>query len=119
MPNSKEMTVIASKGTLDWAYPPFILASTGIAMGKEVTVFCTFYGLNLLLKDLSHLRISPQGNPDMPMKMPFGPDWFKSVEWNIPNALSSNIPGFEKFATSMMSKTLKNKGVALCYFRFV
>ena len=68
MPNSKEMTVIASKGTLDWAYPPFILASTGIAMGKEVTVFCTFYGLNLLLKDLSHLRISPQGNPDMPMK---------------------------------------------------
>ena len=40
-----EMTLIASKGTLDWAYPPFILASTGIAMGKEVTVFCTFYGL--------------------------------------------------------------------------
>ena len=48
----------------------------------------------------------------MPMKMPFGPDWFKSVEWSIPNALSSNIPGFEKFATLMMKQTIKSKGVA-------
>ena len=55
MSETNEMTLIASKGTLDWAYPPLILASTGIAMGKEVSVFCTFYGLNLLLKDLSHL----------------------------------------------------------------
>jgi peroxiredoxin family protein len=53
MSESNEMTLIASKGTLDWAYPPLILASTGIAMGKEVSVFCTFYGLNLLLKDLN------------------------------------------------------------------
>ena len=45
MSNSNEMTVIASKGTLDWAYPPFILASTGIAMGKEVTVFLYFLWL--------------------------------------------------------------------------
>ena len=99
MSDLNEMTLIASKGTLDWAYPPFILASTGIAMGKEVTVFCTFYGLNLLLKDLSHLRISPQGNPDMPMKMPFGPKWFQAIDFGpkIPN-LFWNIPGLEFFA---------------------
>ena len=108
MAESNKMTLIASKGTLDWAYPPFILASTGIAMGKQVTVFCTFYGLNLLLKDLSHLRISPQGNPDMPMKMPFGPKWFQSIDFGpkIPNVFW-NIPGLEFFATRMMKKTLK------------
>ncbi|MDH3608407.1 MAG: DsrE/DsrF/DrsH-like family protein [Gammaproteobacteria bacterium] len=106
-----QLSLIATKGTMDMAYPPFILASTAAALGWEVSCFFTFYGLNLLKKDLD-LEISPLGNPAMPMKMPFGPDWFKSVEWNIPNALSSNIPGFEKFATSMMSKTLKNKGVA-------
>ena len=106
-----QLSLIATKGTMDMAYPPFILASTAAALGWEVSCFFTFYGLNLLKKDLD-LEISPLGNPAMPMKMPFGPDWFKSVEWNIPNALSSNIPGFEKFATSMMSKTLKSKGVA-------
>lgn len=106
-----QLSLIATKGTMDMAYPPFILASTAAALGWEVSVFFTFYGLNLLKKDLD-LEISPLGNPAMPMKMPFGPDWFKQVEWNIPNALSSNIPGFEKFATTMMKQTLKNKGVA-------
>ena len=106
-----QLSLIATKGTMDMAYPPFILASTAAALGWEVSCFFTFYGLNLLKKDLD-LEISPLGNPAMPMKMPFGPEWFKNVEWNIPNALSSNIPGFEKFATTMMSQTLKNKGVA-------
>src|SRR5678815_3505657 len=39
------MTIIATKGTLDWAYPPFILASTAAALGWNVSVFFTFYGL--------------------------------------------------------------------------
>lgn len=106
-----QLSLIATKGTLDMAYPPFILGSTAAAMGWDVSCFFTFYGLNLLKKDLN-LAISPLGNPAMPMKMPIGPDWFKSVEWNIPNALSSNIPGFEKFATSMMKRTIEEKGVA-------
>ena len=106
------MTIIATKGTLDWAYPPFILSSTAAALGWDVSVFFTFYGLELLKKDLSHLQVSPLGNPAMPMKMPFGPDWFKSIRWTIPNAVQSVIPGFEGFATAMMKKTIKNKGVA-------
>lgn len=106
-----QLSLIATKGTLDMAYPPFILASTAAALGWDVSCFFTFYGLNLLKKDLN-LAVSPLGNPAMPMKMPFGPDWFKSVEWNIPNALSSNLPGFEKFATLMMERTIKEKGVA-------
>lgn len=106
------MTIIATKGTLDFAYPPFILASTAAALGWNVSVFFTFYGLELLKKDISGLRISPLGNPAMPMKMPFGPEWFKSITWNIPNAVQSIIPGFEAFATAMMKMTIKNKGVA-------
>ena len=106
------MTIIATKGTLDWAYPPFILASTAAALGWNVSIFFTFYGLELLKKDLSGLHVSPLGNPAMPMKMPFGPDWFRSIRWNIPNAMQGIIPGFEAFATTMMKQTIRNKGVA-------
>ena len=106
------MCIIATKGTMDWAYPPFILSSTAAALGWDVSVFFTFYGLELLKKDVSGLHVSPLGNPAMPMKMPFGPEWFKGIKWNIPNAVQSIIPGFEAFATSMMKMTVKNKGVA-------
>jgi peroxiredoxin family protein len=106
------MTIIATKGTLDWAYPPFILASTAAALGWNVAVFFTFYGLERLKRDLSHLQVSPLGNPAMPMKMPFGPDWFRSIRWNIPNAMQAIVPGFEAFATTMMKQTIRNKGVA-------
>src|SRR5512141_930011 len=106
------MTIIATKGTLDWAYPPFILASTAAALGWDVAVFFTFYGLELLKKALSGLNVSPLGNPAMPMKMPFGPDWFRGLRWNIPNIMQASVPGFEAFATAMMKKTISNKGVA-------
>ena len=106
------MTIIATKGTLDWAYPPFILASTAAALGWNVAIFFTFYGLQLLKKDISDLKISPLGNPGMPMKMPFGPDWFKGINWNIPNLIQAGVPGFESFASTLMKQTMSNKGVA-------
>lgn len=105
------MTIIATKGTLDMAYPPFILASTAAALGWEVSVFFTFYGLELLKKDLD-LKISPLGNPAMPMKMPMGPDWLQNTNLSIPNLLKAGIPGFDNAATGMMKKTMKQKGVA-------
>jgi peroxiredoxin family protein len=105
------MSIIATKGTLDWAYPPFILASTAAALGWDTTIFFTFYGLLLLKKKLP-CEISPLGNPAMPMKMPFGPKWFQDFEWPMPNLIMAGIPGFEKVATGLMKKTFKNKGVA-------
>lgn len=105
------MSIIATKGTLDWAYPPFILASTGAALGWDVSIFFTFYGLELL-KEEPDLKVSPLGNPAMPMKMPVGPQWFQDINWNMPNILPSNIPGFESFATTMMKKTTQKKGDA-------
>ena len=107
----KRMALITSQGTLDWAYPPFILASTAVAMEMEVAVFFTFYGLTLLKKKIV-AKVAPQANPAMPMKMPFGPKGFQNIEWPIPNVLMGNVPGFETMATSMMKETFKNKGVA-------
>ena len=108
---AKRMALIASKGTLDWAYPPFILASTAVAMEMEVSVFFTFYGLTLLKKRIT-AKVAPQTNPAMPMKMPFGPKGFQEVEWPMPNMLMGNMPGFETMATSLMKETFKKKGVA-------
>jgi peroxiredoxin family protein len=95
----KKMAIIASKGTLDMAYPPFILASTAAAMGFEVKIFFTFYGLQLLKKDLSAVKVSPLGNPAMPMPVP------------MPN-LVQVLPGMESMATMMMKQKLSKKGVA-------
>ncbi len=110
--DEKKLAIIATKGTLDWAYPPFILASTAAALGYETQIFFTFYGLQLLKKDVSGLKVSPLGNPGMPMKMPFGPKWFRDINWNIPNAVQAIVPGFESLATTLMKQTIKNNGVA-------
>ena len=96
--SEKNLTIIATKGTLDWAYPPFILSSTAAALGYNVTMFFTFYGLQLLKKDLS-LSVSPLGNPGMPM--PMGMDkWFP--------VLGTAIPGMQ----AMMSGVIAMCGVA-------
>ena len=105
------MTIIATKGTLDMAYPPFILASTAAALGWEVSIFFTFYGLSLLKKQLD-LKLTPLGNPAMPMKLPEGPAWVQGKALPIPTSIMSLMPGFEGMATSMMRKTMDKKGVA-------
>ena len=100
--DSKRLTIIATKGTLDWAYPPFILASTAAALGYQVTMFFTFYGLQLLKKELN-LKVSPLGNPGMPMPMGMN-SWFP--------VLGTAIPGMETIMPSRMKNTIKSKGVA-------
>ncbi len=99
------MTIIATKGTLDMAYPPFILASTASALGWDVSIFFTFYGLNLLKRDLD-LQVTPLGNPAMPMKLPNG------LEMPVPTSMMALLPGFQAMASGMMKKTLDRKGVA-------
>ena len=96
--SQKKLAIIATKGTLDWAYPPFILASTAAALGYEVQIFFTFYGLKLLQKEID-VEVSPLGNPGMPMPMP------------IP-VLVQALPGMQSLMTMMMKKKMKDKGVA-------
>ena len=96
--SDKKLAIIATKGTLDWAYPPFILASTAAALGYEVEIFFTFYGLKLLEKKMN-LQVTSVGNPGMPMPMP------------MPVLLQA-LPGMQGMMTAMMKAKMKKKGVA-------
>ncbi len=101
--NAKSLSLIVTKGSLDWAYPPFILATTAAAMGLNVSMFFTFYGLNLLKKKLD-LSVTPLGNPGMAMPMMGG-------HMKMPNIMPM-IPGVDAMATGMMKNLIKKKGVA-------
>ena len=101
--NAKSMSMIVTKGSLDWAYPPFILATTAAAMGLNVTMFFTFYGLTLLKKKLD-LQVTTLGNPAMAMPM-------MGMHMGMPNIVSA-IPGVDAAATGMMKNLIKKKGVA-------
>ena len=100
--SDKKLAIIATKGTLDWGYPPFILASTAAALGYNVEIFFTFYGLQLLKKDMN-VQVSPLGNPGMPMPMAMD-KWFPVI--------GTAIPGMQKIMTMMMKQKMKSKGVA-------
>jgi len=100
--SEKKLAIIATKGTLDWGYPPFILASTAAALGYEVQIFFTFYGLQLLKKKIN-VKVSPLGNPSKPMPMVI--DKWRPV-------LGTAIPGMESMMTMMMKNKMKSKGVA-------
>jgi len=91
------VTIIASKGTLDMAYPPFILASTATALGWDASIFFTFYGLALLTRKLD-LKVTPLGNPALPT-------------W-LPTSVMAVTPGFESLFSGMMKKRMYNKGIA-------
>ncbi len=100
----KSMSIIVTKGSLDWAYPPFILATTAAAMDVKVSLFFTFYGLQLLKKRLDHLRVTTLGNPGMEMPMMGG-------HMSMPNIIST-LPGTDRMATTMMRNLIARKGVS-------
>ncbi|GAB3419341.1 DsrE/DsrF/DrsH-like family protein [Haloparvum alkalitolerans] len=94
--DGKKMSIIATKGTLDMAYPPLILASTAAAFGYEVTVFHTFWGLEILHEERSKsLKLSSVGNPNMP----------------VPNAVAA-LPGMDRVTTKMMEKKIADNDTA-------
>jgi peroxiredoxin family protein len=101
--NAKSMSIIVTKGSLDWAYPPFILGTTAAAMGLDVTMFFTFYGLGLLKRKLK-LEVTPLGNAAMEMPM-------MGMHMAMPNIVSA-MPGVNAAATVMMKNLIKKKGVA-------
>jgi peroxiredoxin family protein len=91
----KRMAIIASKGTLDMAYPPLILASTAVAMDVEVGIFFTLYGVDIVNKRKYHsLKVAPIANPAMPSPIPF------------PNILGI-LPGMTAMASMMMKSMIK------------
>ena len=94
--DAKKMSIIATKGTLDMAYPPLILASTAAAFGYEVTVFHTFWGLEILHEKRSKaLKLSSVGNPNMP----------------VPNVVAA-LPGMDRVTTKMMERKIDDNDTA-------
>jgi peroxiredoxin family protein len=92
----KRLALVASKGTLDMAYPPLILASTAVSLGWEVGVFFTFYGLDIVNKNkLPALKVAPIGNPAMPAPIAAVPSF------QVPNFVGV-LPGMTPMATAMM-----------------
>ncbi len=91
----KRLALIVSKGTLDQAYPPLVMATTAASMGWEVGIFFTFYGLDIVhRKRMPKLSVSPIGNPAMPPPL-------KKVPMHIPTLLGA-LPGMKSAATKMM-----------------
>ncbi|GBC88122.1 hypothetical protein HRbin13_00240 [bacterium HR13] len=114
---TERLAIIASKGTLDMAYPPLIIASTAASLGLETAIFFTFYGLNIIhRKKINELKLAPIANPAMPMAFP------PSMQNPVTNVISSIfpgppqimgvIPGMTDLMTFMMKKTIKEHGVA-------
>jgi len=97
--SSKTMTIIVSNGSLDGAYPPFIVATTAAAMGVDVTMFFTFYGLLLRNTDP---QMTPLGNPAMKMPM-------MGVHIGLPSIIGA-FPGVDAACTTMMKNLIKKKG---------
>lgn len=100
---SRRMTIIVSKGSLDAAYPPFILATMGAAMGVHVTMFFTFYGLSLLRRKID-ASVSPLGNPALRLPV-FGGHVG-------PINMLSALPGFEGELADHMRRMFARTRVA-------
>lgn len=91
----RRLALIASKGTLDMAYPPLTMGTTAASMGWEVGIFFTFYGLDIIHKERQKkLAVSPVGNPAMPPPV-------SSVPLKMPTLMGA-LPGMTGMATSMM-----------------
>jgi peroxiredoxin family protein len=100
---AKRLAIIAEHGTLDAAYPPFILATAAVAMDMEAAIFFTFYGLEILKKGkVDKLQVSPIANPAMPQPV---------SGISIPNILGM-LPGMTAVATGMMNGWMKKANVA-------
>ena len=100
---AKRLAIISTHGSLDSAYPPFILATAAVAMDMEAAIFFTFYGLEILKKgNADKLKVSPVANPAMPQPVP---------GISVPNILGV-LPGMTAVATGMMNSWMKKANVA-------
>lgn len=93
---ANKLCIILSKGTLDMAYPAFMLAQTAAVMGTEVHVFFTFWGINsVATKSVDKLQVASVGNPGLPM----------------PNVIGM-LPGMTALATRMMKGRIARAKIA-------
>jgi peroxiredoxin family protein len=104
---TRKIAFICSKGTLDMAYPALVMGWAALGNGIDVTVFFTFWGLDLINKErVDHLEIAPVANTSMKMTM-MG---VNTGNLGIPN-LMGVLPGMTAFATKLMKDKMDKLGV--------
>lgn len=94
----RKIAFICSKGTLDMAYPALIMGWAALGNGLDVTLFFTFWGMDLINKHrVDHLELAPVANTSMKMSM-MG---VKTGNLGIPNIMGV-LPGMTAFASKLM-----------------
>lgn len=106
MSENRHIAFICSKGSLDMAYPALIMGWAAIGNGVDVTLFFTFWGLDMINKHrVDHLEIAPVANPSMKTGMMGFP-----VNMGIPQ-LMGVLPGMTAVASSLMKQKMKELDV--------
>ncbi|MCD6175256.1 MAG: FAD-dependent oxidoreductase [Planctomycetes bacterium] len=99
--NAKKKTIVAFSGDFDKAMAAFIIANGAAAMGSEVTMFFTFWGLNLLRRPESVLVQKNLIEKMFGFMMPRGAAKTKLSKMNMAG-----------IGTMMMQDIMKKKNVA-------
>ena len=103
---NRKIAFICSKGDLDMAYPALVMGWAALGNGIDVTIFFTFWGLDMITKSrIDRLELAPVANTSMKMKMMGVP----TGNLGIPNWMGI-LPGMTAFATWMMHKTIAGVG---------
>ena len=103
---TRKMAFICSKGDLDMAYPALIMGWSALGEGIDVTLFFTFWGMDMITKSrYKRLELAPVANTSMKLKMMGLP----TGNLGIPNILGI-IPGMTAFATWLMRKKIAAVG---------
>jgi len=96
--DNRKIAFICSKGNLDMAYPALIMGWAALGNGIDVTIFFTFWGLDMINKNrVDHLELAPVANTSMKMSM-MG---VNTGNLGIPNVMGV-LPGMTAFATKLM-----------------
>ena len=94
----RKIAFICSKGNLDMAYPALIMGWAALGNGVDVTLFFTFWGMDLInTHRIDHLELAPVANTSMKMSM-MG---VKTGNLGIPNIMGV-LPGMTAFASKLM-----------------
>ncbi len=106
MSDDRKVAFICSKGNLDMAYPALVMGWAALGNGIDVTIFFTFWGLDIINKArIDHLEIPPVGNASMKMNLMGVPGYVGIPQW------MGMLPGMTPFATNLMNKKMKELGV--------
>ncbi|MEW6718118.1 MAG: DsrE/DsrF/DrsH-like family protein [Chloroflexota bacterium] len=104
---NRKIAFICSKGNLDMAYPALIMGWAALGNGVDVTIFFTFWGLDMITdKRVDHLQIPPVGIAGMKMSMMGLP----TGNLGIPQIMGV-LPGMTAVATALLHSKMKKLDV--------